>query len=294
MERFCIVTDSGADLPEEIIKKYDFRIMPFSVVLPDTDEVLREKIDITNEEYYERVINAKKHPTTSQPNPNEMLTVFNELEKKGYEEIFYVTMAASITGTYNTAHLAKKLFVKEGGKANITIYDSYQATIAIGIQAIKAFKLFKEGKTSEQVVEALNYFKLNQLKSTLTVETLKYLMKGGRVSRWRYAVGSLLGLIPTLEGTYEGKLEAFGAARSYEDAIKKIIDRAYNEIKDKENLACYLSAGKAEEGVKLSKKYLNEKYPDIEILDVLEIGSAIFTHTGPGIVAVILFKNFDY
>ncbi len=294
MHNYVVITDSGSDLSEELIKKYNISIMPFSVILPDTNEVLKERIEITNEEYYEKVITSKKHPSTSQPNPNDMLEVINEVEKEGIENILYITMAASITGTYSTAHLAKKLYEKKGGKARLEIYDSYQASMAVGIQAIKASILFQQGKSMDDVIEYLNYFKLNELKSTLTVETLKYLMKGGRVSKFRYAVGSLLNLTPCLEGTYEGKLEGFSAARSYEDAIKKIIDHAYEDIKVKENLAIYITEGKAERGIKIAKEYLNEKYPEIRILDVFQIGSAIFTHTGPGIVAIILFKYFEH
>ena len=294
MVKFCVLTDSSADLTGDMIKKYDFRIIPFSVVLTDTNEILKEKIEITNADYYERVVTAKNHPTTAHPNPNEMLTIFQELDKEGYEEIFYVTMASSLTGTYSTAHLAKKIFVKEDGKANITIYDSYQATMAIGLQAIKAYQFLQERNNIDETIKNLDDFRQNELKSTLTVKTLKYLMKGGRVSRWRYAVGSLLGLIPTLEGTYEGILEAFGAARSYESAVKNVIDRAYEEIRSKEDLAVYLSTGKAENGIKIARDYFQEKYPDIKILGELEIGPAIFTHTGPGIIAIILFKYFDH
>ncbi len=294
MVKFCILTDSGADLTNEMIKKYNFKIVPFSVVLSDTDEVLKERIEISNEDYYNRVLTAKNHPTTAHPNPHEMLTIFKELENEGYQEIFYITMAASITGTFSTAHLAKKIFEKEGGKANITIYDSFQATIAIGIQALKAYQLLNGGKSIEETIQALDYFKLKELKSALTVKTLRYLMKGGRVSRWKYAVGSILGVIPTLEGTYEGKLEAFGSARSYKDAITKVVDRAYDEIKDKEDLAVYISSGMAEDGVTIAKSYIKEKYPDIKFMDSLQIGSAIFTHTGPGIVAIIMFKYFDH
>jgi DegV family protein with EDD domain len=294
MSNFAVITDSGADLSNELIKKYDIKIMPFSVILPDTNEVLKEKIDITNDEYYERVITAKKHPSTSQPNPNDMLEIINEVEEKEIENILYVTMASSITGTYNTAHLAKKLYEKSGGKARLEIFDSYQASMAVGLQAIKASILFQQGKSMDEVIDALNYFKLNELKSTLTVETLKYLMKGGRVSKFRYAVGSLLNLTPCLEGTNEGKLEGFTAVRSYNDAIKKIIDHAYEDIKVKENLAVYITAGKAEKGVKLAKEYFAEKYPEVKILDIFQIGSAIFTHTGPGIVAVLMFKYFEH
>lgn len=294
MSKFTVITDSGSDLSEELIKKYKINIMPFSVIIPDTNEVLKERIDITNEEYYERVINAKKHPTTSQPNPNDMLEIIRKLDEEGFEGILYITMASSITGTYNTAHLAKKIFEKEGGKARLEILDSFQASMAVGVQAIKASILFKQGKNMDEVIEQLNFFKLNGLKSTLTVETLKYLMKGGRVSKFRYAVGTLLKMTPCLEGTYEGKLEGFSAARSYEDAIKKIIDHAYEDIKVKENLAVYITAGKAEKGVELAKKYLTNKYSNIKILNVLQLGAAIFTHTGPGTVAIILFENFEH
>jgi len=294
MVNFAVITDSGADLSDDLIKRYDINIMPFSVILPDTNEVLKEKIDITNEEYYERVITAKIHPSTSQPNPNDMLKIINKVDKEGIENILYITMAASITGTYNTAHLAKKLYLQKGGKTRIEIFDSYQASMAIGLQAIKASILFREGKSMDEVIEELNYFKLNELKSTLTVETLKYLMKGGRVSRFRYAVGTLLHLTPCLEGTYEGKLEAFSAARSYETAVKQIIDHAYEDIKVKDNLAVYITAGKAEEGVNLAKNHLKEKYPEIKIIDVFELGAAIFTHTGPGTVVILMFKYFNH
>ncbi|MHA2357252.1 MAG: DegV family protein [Candidatus Heimdallarchaeaceae archaeon] len=294
MNKYVVITDSGADLSDELIQKYNINIMPFSVILPDTNEVLQERKDITNEEYYERVISAKKHPTTSQPNPNDMLQVIKKIDSEDLEGILYITMASSITGTYNTAHLAKKLYEKEGGKARIEIFDSYQASMAVGVQAIKASILFQQGKNIEEVIEELNYFKLNELKSTLTVETLKYLMKGGRVSKFRYAVGSLLNLTPCLEGTYEGKLEGFTAVRSYEDAIKEIINHAFKEIKAKENLAVYITAGKAEKGINLAKNYLSDNYPETKIIDVLQIGSAIFTHTGPGVIAIILFKDFQH
>jgi fatty acid-binding protein DegV len=119
-------------------------------------------------------------------------------------------------------------------------------------------------------------------------------MKGGRVSRFRYAVGTLLHLTPCLEGTHEGKLEGFSAARSYEEAIKRIVDRAYEDIRSKDNLAVYITHGKADEGVKLAQEYMQEEYPNIKIIDVLELGAAIFTHTGPGTVVILMFKFFEH
>ena len=162
------------------------------------------------------------------------------------------------------------------------------------LQALKASVLFQQGKSMDKVLEELDNFRNNELKSTLTVETLKYLMKGGRVSRFRYAVGTLLHLTPCLEGTHDGKLEGFAAQRSYEDAIEKIIDRAYEDIVTKDNLAVYLTAGRAEKGVEYAQEYLKQKYPEIKILDTFELGSAIFTHTGPGTVVVLMFKYFEH
>ena len=81
-------------------------------------------------------------------------------------------------------------------------------------------------------------------------------------------LGSLLDITPCLEGTYEGKLEGFAAARSYEDEIKKIIDHAYEDIKIKKDLAVYITAGKVEKRVELAKNYFKDKYPEIKILDV--------------------------
>ena len=294
MTNYAVITDSGADLSEGFIQKHNIFIMPFSVILPDTNEVLKERIEISNQEYYERVISAQKHPTTSQPNPNDMLEVIYEADKNGVENILYITMASSITGTFNTAHIAKRIYKEKGGKARLEICDSAQASMAVGLQALKASVLFEQGKNMDEVLSELDNFRKNELKSTLTVETLKYLMKGGRVSRFRYAVGTLLHLTPCLEGTHEGKLEGFSASRSYEDAIEKIIDRAYEDIRIKENLAVYLTAGKADKGIEYAKEYLKEKYPKIKIIDVFELGAAIFTHTGPGTVVILMFKYFEH
>ena len=136
MVNYAVITDSGADLSQELISKYGIYIMPFSVVLPDTDEVLKEGIDITNEEYYERVITAKKHPSTAQPNPADMLNIIHQIPDN-VVDILYITMASSLTGTFQTAHLARKLYKEKGGKARIEIYDSSQASMAIGLQAEK-------------------------------------------------------------------------------------------------------------------------------------------------------------
>ena len=87
-------------------------------------------------------LQLRNTPGTSQPNPKNMLEVINEVDKDGIENILYITMAASITGTYSTAHLVKNLYEKEGGKARLEIFDSFQASMAVGIQAIKASILF--------------------------------------------------------------------------------------------------------------------------------------------------------
>ena len=293
MTKYAVITDSGADLSRDLIEKYNIYIMPFSVVLPDTDEVLKEGTDITNEEYYDRVITAKNHPSTAQPNPAEMLEIIYNIPET-VTDILYITMASSLTGTFNSAHLAKKMYNEKGGKARIEIYDSSQASMAIGLQALKASVLFQQGRNMDEVLEEVDNFRRNELKSTLTVETLKYLMKGGRVSRFRYAVGTVLNLTPCLEGTHEGKLEGFAAQRSYEDAIERIINRAYEDIKTKENLAVYLTAGRADKGISYAKQYLKEKYPEIKVIDVFELGAAIFTHTGPGTVVILMFKYFEH
>lgn len=294
MSKYAIIIDSTSDISQNLIDKYKLHSISVYIVFPDTDEALKDKSEISREQYFERLEQVKKHPFTTQPSPNEFLTLYRKLEKEGIKEILYVPFSSKLSGLYNNAHLAKKIYQKEGGKSVIAIHDSKQSSMGVGIQALKAANLFQQGFNIHEVVEKLEYFRINQLKSTLVVESLKYLMKGGRISKIQYAIGSFLGLTPCLEGTLEGLLISYDKTRNYQDGIIKVIDRAFEEIKEKEDLAVFIIEGKAEEGVRIAKKYFHEKYPDIKIVGVLPLGAAIYTHTGPGVVAFILFKNFDF
>ncbi len=294
MTKYAIIIDSTSDIPQKLVDEYRLYTIPVYIIFPDTDEALKDKIEISREQYFERLEQAKKHPFTTQPSPNEFLTLYNKLEKEGIKEILYIPFSSKLSGLYNNAHLAKKIYLKEGGKSEVEIHDSKQSSMGVGIQALKAVNLFQQGLNLKEVVEKLEHFRENQLKSTLVVATLKYLMKGGRISKIQYAIGSVLSLTPCLEGTSEGLLVAFDRTKNYKDGIKRVIDRAFEEIKEKEDLAVYIIEGKAEKGVKIAKTYFQEKYPDIELLGELPLGAAIYTHTGPGVVAFILFKNFDF
>lgn len=294
MSDFRVITDSSSDIPKELLKKYNIEIVPLKVILPDDNTEISDDYSIERSKIIEIINNTKKHPSTSLASTATVYDIYTKLEQEGAKTIVYVTMASSLTGTYNNALLAKKIYLKKGGKADILIFDSKQASMGIGIIAIKAVKLLEQGLRNEQLIEALEAFRKNELKSVLTFLDFKYMLKGGRVSYYKYALTKLLKVIPLLEGTLEGKLAVFNKTRKYDKAIQQMIDYAVGEIKNPRKLACYLIDGDASEGIKIAQEYLAKKYPQIAIKGILPLSPVIYVHTGIGTVAFIIFNDFDY
>ncbi len=291
---YAVITETTADLPQAIVDKYNILEVPAYINFPDTDESLKEKFDISKEQYMERIIKTNKHPFTSQCGLQEIFDAFDTATVMGAKEIMYVSTSSNISGFFNIANLAKKRYIQRGTEAKIIVHDSFQASLGIGVQAIKAVKLFEQGLPIEDVHKELIDFRDNKQHSTLTVKTLKYLQKSGRINRIQYAIGKILGITPCLEGTYEGNLEVFDRAKEYAEGIAKVIDRAYEYTKQKENLAAYIVEGRAKKGIDIAKAYLKKQYPEINIKGTELLSSSIYTHTGPGVVAIIVFNDFEY
>ncbi|MHA1303958.1 MAG: DegV family protein [Candidatus Heimdallarchaeaceae archaeon] len=294
MSKLGLFTDTASDLPDKLIEKHSINFIPLIIIFPDENKEYKHKIELGEEEYYKKIANAKIHPSTSQANGSDVLNMLKKLEEQGFDEAFYVSIGSGISSNVNTVHTHKKMYERKGGKVKFVIYDSKQASMGIGLLTLKANNLIKQGLSSDEIAKKLDEFRDKEMKVTFTVESLKYLLKGGRISRMKYTIANILDIHPCMEVSEQGTLEIFDKARSYEDAIEKIIDHAYSSFDNKENLACYIVEGRAEKGVKHAREILKNKYPDVKVYGDVPLGAVIFTHSGPGTIEIAMFKDFEH
>lgn len=289
-----ILANIAADIPSNLIEKYNIFTIQVPVEFPDTNEELLYPSEITYDEFLKRIHTSKKTPKPIQPSMKYFVSTFKHLEEEGYEDIFIINMTSRGTGIVNTVRASIIQYHKQGGKSKFHQYDSKEGSFGVGILAIKAAKLLKEGKNFKEIISLLNDFKSKELRTTFTFESLKYLQRSGRIGLIKFVMGSLLNIYPCLEGTQDGGINSFNQAKSYEEAVEAIVTQAYNSMKHFENLGCYIVSGNAEKGSTLAKQILTKQFPEVNFYDIIPMSCITYSFTGPGSVIVVMFKDFEH
>ena len=216
MEDIKIITDTCSDLPEEIAEKYDIGIVRFLTIFGDK-EYMNGK-DITNKEFFEKLESFDGIPTSSQP-PFQYLYDLLLEESKKHKTVIFFTMSSKASGEFQTANLiASQIKEDDNPDADIRIVDTEKLSVYIAQTAVYAAQLVRDGKTADEVIEeSMKYIKT--WRAYIVVDTLKYLEKGGRLSKSASIVGTLLDIKPIL--TVEGGLvDSYGKLRGK----KKLVD----------------------------------------------------------------------
>ncbi|MQF98438.1 MAG: DegV family protein [SAR202 cluster bacterium] len=269
-----IVTDSTADLPPDLAESLGISVIPLNVHF-GTD-VFKDGIDIKPDEFYQRLTSGAQLPTTSQPNVGEFLSLYNDLAKSN-EEIVSVHISDKLSGTLNSARQAKDQYE---GSTRIETIDSKHGSMGLGLIAVQASKVAKNGGSVDDVVNAIN-LSIDSVKFFALLDTLEYLQKGGRIGKARAFMGNLLKLKPILS-TKGGEVFPFERARS---RIKGV-DRIFSLVQEAlpiSDLAVFYSTTKSEAEDLAAK--LNPFMTSGEII-MSQIGPVVGTHAGPGVLGV--------
>jgi DegV family protein with EDD domain len=267
-----IVTDSTCDLPKEFVEKFDIKVVPLSVNFGD-DSYL-DGIEISNKEFYDRLRNADKLPTTSQVSPGEFVEVFNEILDKD-DEVLGIFLAKEFSGTFPSAKIAKDIIKSD----KIHLIDSRGVTGALAAVVLAAGDLVHRGLSIENIELRLEEFIRNS-ESVLVIDTLEYLVKGGRISKAQGAIGSVLSVKPVLT-IGDGKLDTLAKVRGRKKGIKWMIDWVKDnrfDLSDKRVFILDTDDPKFHQDI---KDALLENFEVGEIIDI-EVGAVVGTHGGPG------------
>ena len=278
-----LFTDSGANLPLKLIKKYDIKVIAFSYYSEENEEAeIQADFDIKN--FYYSMRKGKVYKT-SMINIDTFTKSFKK-ELINNNDIIYIGMSSGISGTFGAANAAKNYLSKIFKDRQIQVIDSRGASLGEGMVVLEAAKLIAQGLSFNTIVNCVRKL-LPNMCQIFTVDDLKYLKSTGRVSSAAAIVGSMLGIRPLLIGSDEGKIIMNGKVRGMTKALDAIADK-YDKLVLEKRSPIGIAHADNEKAVKYLLKKLREKgFCGKEIVEYYEPVTG--SHVGPGTVAMFFY-----
>ncbi|HHT05795.1 MAG TPA: DegV family protein [Hydrogenispora sp.] len=279
-----IVTDSTADLSPELKKRYGIEVVPLTVHFGE--EVYYDGVDLTQDEFLDKVNTSPDFPKTGQATPAAFLELFRRLGAEG-NEIFYVGISAELSGTYASSCLA----AQELADASIATVDSRNLSMGIGILALHAAEMAEQGLSLEEITDRITAMTA-RVRTSFIVNSLDFLYKGGRLTRTQALVGNVLQIHPRIE-VVDGKMcvpEKFRGSKSKANA--RLLEWATaNQARIDDNWISVTHC-RDEESANLIASQLREMGLARNVV-ITEAGAVISTHCGPGTVGIIYLEKED-
>ena len=216
----ALVTDSTCDLPQEVIEKYQIHVVPLSIHF-EKDFYL-DSVTITPDEFYSLMVSSKHSPTTSQPTYKDFTNKYNYLASH-YEDILGIHLSEKMSGTFSNSRKAAHA-VAERQNIDIAVFSSNKLTSALGLMVLRAAEAIESGRSLEDLKSDVEEWK-NKTHLLVTSQTLKYMIRSGRVSAVKGLIGKLMGVQPIVLVNKEGKSETFGKPTSTKAAMKIVIEK---------------------------------------------------------------------
>ena len=284
MKKIAIVTDSNSGITQEMGKTMGIHVIPMPFFIDG--ELFLEDITLTQEEFYKR-LGEDSDISTSQPSPGEVMECWDELLKE-YDEIVHIPMSSGLS---STCHAAQSLSQEYEGK--VCVVDNQRISVTQKQSAEDAIVLRDAGKSASEIKEILEAEKL-QASIYITVDTLKYLKKGGRVTPAAAALGTVLNLKPVLQIQGE-KLDAFSKVRGWKAAKRTMLKTIEKDLNDRfadvrEDMVLGMAYTCSKEEAQEWKQEIAEKFPEYEIVEG-PLSLSVACHIGPGAMAVTCMKK---
>lgn len=274
-----IVTDSTADLPEELYQRFGISRVPLKVLIES--QIYRDGIDITPDEFYTQLRQGKL-ASTSQPAPGEFASMFEELTKDGSSALC-LTLSSQFSGTCQSARLAANM-IKE--KARVDVIDTRSATWGVGLMAIAACRALSQGKNHDEVKELVDSL-IPKMRISFLVDSLDYLERGGRIGKAQAFLGSLLSVKPLLS-VKDGIVCPTQKVRGKNKGLERLVEIVEQEVGEAP-IICAILAGADPEARDILHQKAKERLNCQEIW-LGDVGPVIGSHVGPGACGIIYYS----
>ncbi|MBU3126185.1 DegV family protein [Clostridium tagluense] len=280
MSKIALITDSTSDVDREMIERYDLKVLPLRIIYKDREYI--DRVTITPKEVYDNFI--YEIPSTSLPSMQDMEDMYVKLEEEGYTHAIAVIISAGLSGTYNTLRLVSE----NHPSIETCVFDSKSLTIGEAAIVEECGEMIQSGKNFDQIVAALP-----EIQSRITVyyavDTLKYLIKGGRIGKVSGTIGEILNIKPIISINSDGVYYTYAKPKGKKKAISKLVDIAREALEITPCKIWVMHGGAYEEVKPFSETIAS--LPNITRLCFGEISPVAGVHTGPGLLGIIIVKE---
>lgn len=276
-----IVIDSAADLAPEIKEK--MTVVPMTIRFGDEEFI--DGVTINGKQFYEKLIDGKVMPSTSQPTPDDFMRVMQQITDAG-DEAVVITITHKMSGTYQSANIAAAEF-----PGKVFVVDSQTVTIGEGILAELALSLAESGMSASDIAERLCKEREN-IEIIALLDTLEYLKRGGRISKTAAIAGGLLSIKPVIS-VFDGEINVLGKARGSKQGNNLLVQQI--ESNGGIDFSKPLMLGYTGFSQARLQEYIDDSTAlwknGVSSFRCAQIGSTVGTHAGPGAIAAAFFKK---
>ena len=288
---FQIISDGPCDFTREEARTYNVDVVPCYVTF-DQETYLKEGVEISTKDYFKRLIAEKDlRPKTAQPNPQDYIDAFTPYLEGG-KDILVLTISSKLSGSYSSAAMAAQMIAGDYPNRSIRVFDSQSVTIGQGLILREILKMRDAGYSLEETL-ALAEKVRETTRIYVTLDTLEYLKRGGRVGPTTALVGGILGLRPILQ-VENGEVSQLDNVRGKKHAYQLMEQGIIASLTDvKEDISMCVGHILGEEDA-IAFKASTEKALGIEIhTPITDIGASVGTHAGPGALGFAYCRKYD-
>ena len=280
-----IVTDSTSDISADLARHWGITVVPAYVNFTSDDgsiETLKDGLEISTDEFYERLPNCETLPTTSQPTIQDFTEVYESLTEDPADMVVSIHCSAKLSGTFNSALQAKRAL---NNPAQVEVIDSQSASMALGLIVLGAARALHDGAELKQLLAEIES-SVDQVRGFFLLDTLEYLVKGGRISKTQAFLGNMLNLKPIL-AIEDGEVRRYDRVRSRRKGLQRLVRIADGLGRISEAFIIHNDAADDAEALSNNlRRLLPTESP--EHIPIVRPGPSIGVHTGPGMVGIIV------
>lgn len=282
--KIAVLTDSGSDVPQNILDK--FGIYQLSLGINYKDKSYRDRIDITPEEVYERL--TEEIPRTSLPTLGEIREMLEKIAADGYTHVIIPVISSGLSGTYN----AIRQVCSEFNGIITAVIDTKNIALGSGFLSVYAAQLTEKNLSFDEIVAKVE----NKIKDShiyYSIQTLQYLIKGGRLGRVEGIIGSMLQIKPIIACDEDGIYYTVAKVRGRKQSINKLMEIVQDILKDKKNYYLTICHGYAKEEADMVKEKMKTYIDNAALFMEGQISPSLGVHTGPGLIGIGCFDLGD-
>lgn len=272
-----IIADSSCDLSQELKDRMKVQIAPLTLRLKEKDYIDDETLDV--KQYIKEMNKCEVAPTTACPDPQTFVEKY-----KGKESVFVVTLSSQLSGTYNSAILAKNIFIEEIGEKFIHVFDSLSASAGETLICKKIHELYNLNFNELEIVEKVNKY-IGEMKTLFLLESLEHLAKAGRLNPLIAKIASMLSIKPIMGATGHGTIKLVEKARGYKKAFRRFIEIIGEEGSNLEEKVLGIAHCNCAERAQTFKEEVMKKYNFKEIV-IVEMAGLSSTYADDGGIVI--------